>query len=325
MGCFLFANILFDNISYALYTHPQEIRTMTIPVLQTTTTNIAYGDFLQGFERRHDLESHGGVVLIGSHPARTLIDSKEEAWNIASRNPTLRRALFNYLSKQTAFIQRGSNSGPVERDTEQLIDLIDNKLYRRSLQTMCEIMIEVALEVGFEQERIFDLSRMGRMMCTDRAKKSEKIVLLKISRGGDTPTHYAREHLEDMVGISPHILQASSQRVHREGAKKPEVVCSIKGKTDLNNAILMVYEQANASGETVANVHPAALTKCKSAPKQSIFCYVNSCEHGIVETLRAVPGDIVIVACLHNGLTNQWYLDFPGCGDCGAEEHLVQD
>lgn len=299
---------------------------MTTPVLQTTTTNIAYGDYLQGFERRPDLESHGGMVVVGSHPVRTLIDSYEEAWNIAGRNPTLRRALFNYLSKQTAFVQRGGNSGPLERELEQKIDVMNNKFYRRSLQAICEIMTEVALEVGFEQERTFSRSRMGRMMCTDRVKKSEQIVLLKISRGGDTPTHYAREYFEDMVGISPRILQASSQRVHHEGAEKPEVVYSVKGKTDLNSSVLMTYEQANASGETVANVHPAALVQCASTPKQSIFCYVNSCEYGIAETLRAAPGSIVIVACLHNGLTKpDWYLDFPGCGDCGAEEHLVQD
>lgn len=298
---------------------------MTTPVLQTTTTNITYSDYLQGFERRHDLESDGGMVLVGSHPMRTLM-TEDEVWNIAGRNPTLRRALFSYLSKQTAFIQKGSNSGPEERDMERLVDLIDNKKYRYSLRAICEIMTEVALEIGFEQERVRGLSRMGRMVCTDQVKKSERVVLLKISRGGDTPTHYAREYFEDTVGISPRILQASSQRIHREGAEKPEVVYSIKGKTDLNNSILMVYEQANASGETVAHVHPAALEKCQSIPKQSIFCYVNSCEYGITETLRAAPGSIVIVACLHNGLTKpDWYLDLPGCGDCGAEEHLVQD
>lgn len=299
---------------------------MTTPMLQTTTTNIAHNDYLQGFERRPDLESHDGTVLVGSHPTRIYIDDKEEAWNIVSRNPTLRRTLFTYLSKRSAFIQRDGNSGSLERDTEQLIDLMNNKAYRRSLRAICEIMTEVALETGFEQERKFGQSRMWRTICTDQAKKSERVVLLKISRGGDTPTHYAREYFEDTVGISPRILQASSQRIHREGAEKPEVVYSIKGKTDLNNSVLMAYEQANASGETIANVHPAALTRCKSIPKQSIFCYVNSCEHGIAETLRATPGSIVIVACLHNGLTKpDWYLDFPGCGDCGAEEHLVQD
>jgi len=192
-------------------------------------------------------------------------------------------------------------------------------------------MTEVAFEAAFPHGVYMDTSRMNRAFKTKQVLEESRVVLLKISRGGDTPTHYARKHLDSTLLEPCEILQASSQRVARKKKSRekkrrnPKTVYSVKGKTDLTGKILIVFEQAHASAGTVINVIPAAIKKCESKPDRIIICCINSCEYAIRRTLKRIPGAIVIDACFHLFLTLASYLDFIGCGDCGAEEHRVSD
>ncbi len=280
----------------------------------------------EGFERQPRLEKNGGVVLIGCRPIKTPID-KNDPWVLAGQNAELVREVGRYLGTPSALLRTlDEATNYLERRVNARLTRDDHRLFLHGMQAICRIMAEAALRAAFPSEDREYISRMGKRFITPQADEESRVVLLKISRGGDTPTHYAREHLGSVLLNDCQILQASSQRTpSKKKGKKPTVVYEIKGKADLSGKILMVFEQAHASAETVARVIPAALKKCKSKPDRIIICCINSCTYAIRRTQRVIPGCIVINACLHNALTDNWYLDDIGCGDCGAEEHLVFD
>ncbi len=280
----------------------------------------------EGFTRQPKLEKNGGVVLVGCQPILTPVDESEE-WVLKGTSPELVREVGRYLGTPSALLRSlDEATNRLERRVNARLAREEYRLFLHSMQAVCRIMAEAALQAAFPLIDHEYLSRMGKRFITPQVDDEKKIVLLKISRGGDTPTHYARKHLNPILLDPCQILQASSQRIQsKKKGEKPRVVYEVKGKTDLTGKTLVIFEQAHASAETVVKVIPAALKKCKSTPDRIVICCINSCKYAIRRTQRVIPGVIIINACLHNGLTDKWYLDDVGCGDCGAEEHRVVD
>lgn len=268
-----------------------------------------------------DLTKGNGVVYIGSQPKKS-----EGAWRLVGENTELLREAGRYLGTPSVLLRSlDAAAGHLDRRVNARLARDERRLFLTSMQAIVRIMAETALETAFPQIEQAYISRMGKSFSVVQANDESRVVLLKISRGGDTPTHYAREHFESILLNPPEILQASSQRNQLKEGEKPKVVYQIKGKTDLTGKILMVFEQAHASAGTVVNVIPATLKQCKSKPDSIVICCINSCEYAVRETLKAIPDAVIINACIHNALTDTWYLDDIGCGDCGAEEHRVVD
>ncbi len=299
--------------------------TTTINCTPTKTPEIVSGN-ADGFTRQPRLEKNEGIVLVGCQPLKTP-NEKDEPWVLRGSNTELVREIGRYLGTPSA-LARSINEATnhLERRINAKLEREDHRLFLLSMQAICRIMAEAALQAAFPVENREYISRMGKRFVVPQVNDESQVVLLKISRGGDTPTHYARKHLESILLNPCEILQASSQRIQsKKKGGKPRVVYEIKGKTDLAGKTLMVFEQAHASAETVVKVIPAALKKCKSKPDRIIICCINSCKYAIRRTQRLIPGSIVINGCLHNSITDKWYLDDMGCGDCGAEEHRVYD
>ncbi len=273
-----------------------------------------------------DLTDGNGAVYIGTQPNKI----EENKWMLSGENKELTRELGRYLGTPSILPKQKHKSKRVreslDRRTQARLIREDRRLFLVSMQAIVRILAETALEVAFPQKDQGYESRMNRPYSVPQVDDESEVVLLKISRGGDTPTHYASKHLEDILLNPPQILQASSQRKQRrKKGEKPKVIYEIKGRTNLTGKILLVFEQAHASAETVVNVIPAVLKKCKSKPDHIVICCINSCEYAVRATFKVIPDAIIINACLHNALTPKWYLDFIGCGDCGAEEHRVAD
>ena len=233
------------------------------------------------------------------------------------------RNTFRYLAMPTGIVTAEQQAVWGDEDWDR--HSAQRTAYEDALGAISRITTLAAVEL-FPQKTLFGESRMGRAISTKQVDPHTQVVILRISRGGDTPAGHAKRVLNKILRRQVQTLQATSQR--KVGPHGTLVVdYTIKARTSLKDKYLFVPEQALATGGTLVEVLGKLFTVCESTPVHLVIGALNACSDGIRTVLEAFPmvQTTILTMALHNALTPKWYLDDPGMGDGGAEEALVED
>lgn len=273
---------------------------------------------------RTDLEDENGdgKVYVACDP----VEEGEEGFFLKSGDRLFTQNLATYLTTLSGLLTPEEIGRMAEEDWKE--HCRRRRAYHRARGKLVDRLMAGFADKCLPQVMKTGVSRMGSPVHAEFIDRRTWMVMVRVSRGGDSPTFFGVKMLQKYVDRPVQQIQVSAQRGEKdpENGGRPKVAYKAKGRTPLDGKHLIIFEQASASGATVANVVPAVIDHCGGGtPLSTTFIYLNGCHHGIRETRKAVPGATIIVGCLHHGLDDSWYLINPGCGDVGAEEAEMPD
>lgn len=266
------------------------------------------------FESRNDI-GKGVYIATGFEPpggkGNTLLV-------LRGGTKALRRAIFDHLEPPYP-----PHARHLVDEEQILISRARRALYREATARLTTTLTDAAYELLPSEEIVCRSSRTNEMGIIPTVPRNQRMIMLRISRGGDRPCFLAEEHLFWWVAELSY-LQAGSQRRKKESGMTVEEL-TFKGRADLNGATLFVLEQALATGTTAITVTREFLKLCRGQPRRIIFAAINGCTEGIRALKSAFKDSLVFVAVLHRGLNEKGYLVGIGCGDVGQMDAGVPD
>ena len=196
--------------------------------------------------------------------------------------------------------------------------------YLATIPAIVQVFMDAVLDLT-EQVIVSQTNRMGERVYARIPNPERPKTVVEIARAGITPSRKAQSELQRFNEWEVNILHSGSQRENNpDGSKRPNF--KNKGRSDINNADVVIVDPANATGGSAVDIVRDFLeVKCIGKPHQLFFCFFYTCHEGIVRVLRAFPGVIIIAAMMNKGMNEEKYLIDPGCGDVGAMEYGVPD